>query len=67
MTLAQLLQVTAEVQIIDGRVVGREAASRGDAIVIEAVDSTSWDVSAADSRVLQVLRATFSDAEEIPR
>lgn len=67
MTLAQLLEVTAEVQIIDGRVIGREAGSRCDAIVIEAVDSTWWDVYAADPRVLQLLRARFSDATEIPR
>jgi hypothetical protein len=56
MTLVQLLEVTAEVQIIDGRVIGREAGSRGDAIVVAAVDSTWWDVYAADSEVLQVLQ-----------
>jgi hypothetical protein len=67
MTLAELLEMTAEVQIIDGRIVGRKVGSRGDAVVIEAVDSTWWDVYAADACVLRVLRAAFPDAEEIPR
>ncbi|MEV0403755.1 hypothetical protein [Actinoallomurus sp. NPDC050550] len=66
MTLDQLLKVTTEVQIIDGRVIGRQAEERSDVIVIQAVDSTSWDVYATDSRVLQALRGAFPDAEKIP-
>jgi hypothetical protein len=66
MTLAELLEATAGVQIIDGQIIGREAGGRSDGIVIDAVDSTSWDVYATDSRVLQALRAAFPDAVEIP-
>jgi hypothetical protein len=67
MTLTQLLERTAELQIIDGRIIGRKVGSRGEAVVIEAVDSTWWEVYAADSGVLRMLRAAFPDAEEIPR
>lgn len=67
MTLPQLLEMTAEVQIIDGRVIGRKVGTGGDVVVVGAVDSTWWDVYAADSGVLRVLRAAFPDAGEIPR
>lgn len=67
MTLTQLLEATAEVQIIDGRVIGQKVGGRGDAVVVEAVDSTWWDVYAADFDVLRALRAAVPDAEEVPR
>lgn len=66
MTQAQLLDATTEVQIIDGRVIGRDADSRADAIVIQAVDSTWWDVYASDTHVLRTLQAAFPNAQQIP-
>lgn len=66
MPLTQLLEATAEVQIIDGSVLGRQAGEQADTIVIEAVDSTFWNIYATDSRVLQELFATFPDAKKIP-
>jgi hypothetical protein len=37
------------------------------AVILEAFDSTSWDVHASDERVLAEFHRRYSDAHDMPR
>lgn len=66
-TTSELLLLASRTpQIIDGAVHGFLGGSSEPWIVIQAVDSTSWDVLSASSEVLQAVRGAYPDALEIP-
>src|SRR2546425_881570 len=66
-TLDVLHLVAPDVQIIDGEVQGFRGDDSSPVLVIRAVDSTSWDVVAADTEILAVIRAAYPDAADLPK
>ncbi|MFY0573458.1 hypothetical protein ACN28S_03015 [Cystobacter fuscus] len=66
-TLDLLRLITPDVQIIDGEILGyAHPGQELPAVVLRAVDSTSWDIESEDEEVLSVIRKVFPDAMDIP-
>jgi hypothetical protein len=64
LTTERLREIAAwDVQIIDGEIVGHAPAENAPVVILRAVDSTSWDVSATDDRVIRAIKSAYPDAQ----
>lgn len=54
-------------QLVDGSVHGFAGLEqRTPALVVRAVDSTSWDVESADVEILNAIKRAYADARDLP-
>ncbi|QRP45154.1 hypothetical protein [Amycolatopsis sp. FDAARGOS 1241] len=64
-TLELLALAAPDLQVIDGTFTGWVGGEP--VVILEAFDSTSWDVYSADERVLVEFRRRYPDARDMPR
>ena len=61
-----LLLAAGTRQVIDGRFEAYRAGDSSPWLVLEAVDSTYWEVSCSDAATLELLRNSFRQVESRP-
>ncbi|MBN6035870.1 hypothetical protein [Amycolatopsis sp. 195334CR] len=63
-TLDLLALIPPSVQVVDGVFTAWAGSAR--VVVVEAFDSTSWDITSTDERILTALADRYPDAHDLP-